>query len=314
MQPLSVHTSFPANNSFSETGASCVRMRLLVKKAAADVFSPLACPDLGGRTLSRAARELLSQVAYLLAHARCEKNRMPSIFRQCAFVLLIYCFSALPSLAQISVPAGASIDVPVGSTLDAACGGVDVQGQLNVTSGQLRTGGDLVIGSSGVLNGNDGVVRVGGNLRSTGSFNAGNSTVELVDGCVGNTTQISGNLVFQNLVLRSGSGRAFAIQAGSQITVLGTLTLQGVSGQNLQLVSANGGAVVVNLGPSANVVSNFVSVASNVQIGTAAATAKSIPTLSEYGVLILGSLLALVAWALQPSLLANRVYKKKVCL
>lgn len=314
MQPLSAHTSFPANNSFSETGASCVRMRLLVKKAAADVFCPLVCPDFGGRTLSRAARELLSQVAYLLAHARCEKNRMPSIFRQCAFVLLIYCFSALPSLAQISVPAGASIDVPVGSTLDAACGGVDVQGQLNVTSGQLRTGGDLVIGSSGVLNGNDGVVRVGGNLRSTGSFNAGNSTVELVDGCVGNTTQISGNLVFQNLVLSSGSGRAFAIQAGSQITVLGTLTLQGVSGQNLQLVSANGGAVVVNLGPSANVVSNFVSVASNVQIGTAAATAKSIPTLSEYGVLILGSLLALVAWALQPSLLANRVYKKKVCL
>jgi hypothetical protein len=289
-------------------------MRLLVKKAAADVFCPLVCPDFGGRTLSRAARELLSRVAYLLAHARCEKNRMPSIFRQCAFVLLIYCFSALPSLAQISVPVGASIDVPVGSTLDAACGGVDVQGQLNVTSGQLRTGGDLVIGSSGVLNGNDGVVRVGGNLRSTGSFNAGNSTVELVDGCVGNTTQISGNLVFQNLVLRSGSGRAFAIQAGSQITVLGTLTLQGVSGQNLQLVSANGGAVVVNLGPSANVVSNFVSVASNVQIGTAAATAKSIPTLSEYGVLILGSLLALVAWALQPSLLANRVYKKKVCL
>lgn len=239
---------------------------------------------------------------------------MPLILRQCAFVLLIYCFSALPSLAQISVPAGARIDVPAGSTLDAACGGVDIQGQLNVTSGQLRTDGDLVIGSSGMLNGNDGVLRVGGNFRSTGSFNAGNSTVELIDGCVGNTTQISGNLVFQNLVLSSGSGRIFAIQAGSQITVLGTLTLQGVSGQNLQLVSATGGAVVVNLGPSANVVRNFVSVASNVQIGTAAATAKSIPTLSEYGVLILGSLLALVAWALQSSPLANRVSKKKVCL
>ena len=239
---------------------------------------------------------------------------MSSILRQCAFACLLYCVSNTPSWAQISVPAGASIDVPAGAILDAACGGVDVQGQVNVTSGQLLTGGDLVIGSSGRVNGNNGAIRVGGNLSSTGTFNAGSSTVELTDGCLGNTTQIAGNLVFQNLVLNSSTGRTYAIQAGSQITVLGTLTLQGASGQNLQLVSVNGGAVVVNLGPSANVVSNFVSVASTVQIGAAAALVRSIPTLSEYGVLMLSTLLALATCARRHSQLTKRVSKKKACL
>lgn len=206
------------------------------------------------------------------------------------------------------------MDVPPGAILDAACGGVDVQGQVNLTSGQLRTGGDLVIGSSGTLNSSDGSLSVGGNLSSTGTFNAGNSTVELTDGCGGNTTQISGNLVFQNLVLNSGTGRTYAIQAGSQITVLGTLTLQGASGKNLQMVSSNGGAVVVNLGPSANVVSHFVSVASNVQIGAAAGMVRSVPTLSEYGVLVLSMLLALVACARRHRWLAKQVSKKKARL
>lgn len=247
-----------------------------------------------------------------MAQDLCKKKRMSSIFRQCAFVFLLYCCSNASSWAQISVPVGASIDVPAGAILDATCGGIDVQGQVNVTSGQLRTDGDLMIGSSGSLNGNDGLIRVGGNLISTGTFNAQNSTVELTDGCLGNTTQIAGNLVFQNLVLSSSTGRTYAIQAGSQITVLGTLTLLGAPGQHLQLVSANGGAVIVNLGPSAHVVSNFVSVASNVQIGTAAAMARSIPTLSEYGVLMLSTLLAMVAWARRHPQLANRFSRKKV--
>lgn len=234
--------------------------------------------------------------------------------RQCVFAFLLYCLSSvLPSWAQISVPAGASIDVPAGATLDASCGGVDIQGQLNVTSGQLRTGGDLVIGPSGTVNGNDGVVKVGGSLSSTGAFNAGNSTVELTDGCLGNTTQISGNLVFQNLVLSSGSGRTFVIQAGSQITVLGTLTLEGASGKNLQLASASGGAVI-NLGPSANVVSNFASVASNVQVGMTSAKAQGIPSLSEWGVLILSALLAFVGWMARFSRSGNRFSKKKFFL
>ena len=168
-----------------------------------------------------------------MAQDLCKKKRMSSIFRQCAFVFLLYCCSNASSWAQISVPVGASIDVPAGAILDATCGGIDVQGQVNVTSGQLRTDGDLMIGSSGSLNGNDGLIRVGGNLSSTGTFNAQNSTVELTDGCLGNTTQIAGNLVFQNLVLSSSTGRTYAIQAGSQITVLGTLTLLGAPGQHL---------------------------------------------------------------------------------
>lgn len=224
---------------------------------------------------------------------------MPSTVRQWAAALLLCC-GAVPAWAQYSVAAGASSDIPAGASFDAACGTVDVQGQLNVM-GRLQTGGDLVVGPAGELNGNGGTIALGGNMVGTGVFNAGTGTVELTDGCAGNTSQLSGTLVFNNLVLSSTTGRTFVIPAGGQITVLGTLTLQGVAGQNIQLVSSGGGTAVINLGPAASVTRGFAAVAGNVQIGAAPATVQGIPTLSEYGVMLLGALLGLLAWARQAS-------------
>jgi len=120
-------------------------------------------------------------------------------------------------------------------------------------------------------------------------------TVVLRDGCdPGNSTQISGNFVFQNLTLTSTTGRTFVIPAGVNITVLGTLTLQGAPGQNIQLVSSGGGTAVINLGPGATVNRDNATVNGGVQIG-AAPSATNIPTMSEYGLMLMAMLMGLAA-------------------
>ena len=94
---------------------------------------------------------------------------------------------------------------------------------------------------------------VGGDLHINGSLNAGNNTIELRDGCdPGNTSQLSGTLVVQNLTIKSTSGRTFVLPVGANITVLGTLTIEGVPGQPVVLQAASGTAVI-NRGPGATV-------------------------------------------------------------
>lgn len=220
---------------------------------------------------------------------------MQRFFRQLAATGALCLGLAAPAWAQFTIPAGGSWDMSGGS-MDIGCTVVDVQGTLNIDSGQFSTGSSFNVGGGGVLNGGSGLLAVGGDLSSSGTFNAGSGTVALTDGCTGNTSQLSGNLVFQNLTLSSTTGRTFVIPAGTQITVLGTLTLQGAPGQNIQLVSSGGGTAVITLGPSATVNRNFATVAGNVQIGGfAPPAAASIPTLGEYALLALALLMGLSA-------------------
>lgn len=231
---------------------------------------------------------------------------MKSIVRQLAAMAMLCCGLAAPAWAQLVIPSGGSFDVPGGS-MDMGCLSVEVEGSLNIIAGQFSTTSNLNVAGTGTFNGGSGVLAVGGDLSSTGTFNAGNGTVALTDGCTGNTSQLSGTMVFQNLTLSSATGRTFVIPAGTNITVLGTLTLQGAPGQNIQLVSSGGGTAVINLAPGATVNQSFASVAGNVQIG-GAAVATSIPTLSEYGLMLLALLMGMAAfWQHRRSRAAQRI-------
>ena len=199
-----------------------------------------------------------------------------------------------PAAAQIVYPLGSSLDVPVGGSVDQGCLTLDMQGTLNLSGGTLMVDTDVTFGAGATVTGSNGIISVGGNLISGGPINTGNNNVILRDGCIGNTTQISGNFVFQNLTLSSATGRTFVIPAGANITVLGTLTLQGAPGQNIQLVSSGGGTAVINLGPGATVNRTFAIVNGGVQIGGAVA-ATNIPTLSEYGLMLMALLMGLAA-------------------
>ncbi|MDA8456271.1 IPTL-CTERM sorting domain-containing protein [Acidovorax sp. GBBC 3334] len=197
-----------------------------------------------------------------------------------------------PAAAQWVVPPGGSLDVPPGGAVDIACTALDMQGTLNLTGGTLSVDSTATFGSGSNVTGSGGTISVGGDVVANGTLNTGNNTLVLRDGCdPGNTSQLSGTIVVQNLVLQSTTGRTFVLPQGANITVLGTLTLQGTAGQPVQLVSASGTAVI-NLGPAATVVRNFASVPPTVQIGAAAPPLTSIPTLSEYGLMLLSLLMA----------------------
>lgn len=224
----------------------------------------------------------------------------------CAFLL------CGPAVAQWSYPPGSSLDVPAGGQVDLGCSALDMQGTLNLTGGTLNVDTSATFGSTATVTGNGGLISVGGDLISNGNLDTGTNSVLLRDGCdPGNTSQITGNIVVQNLTLTSTTGRTFVLPAGANITVLGTLTVQGTPGQNVQLVSASGTAVI-NLGPTATVVRNNASVPPTVQIGAAALSVAAIPTVSEYGLMLLSLLMALLfVWKGRTALSASRAVLRR---
>jgi hypothetical protein len=143
------------------------------------------------------------------------------------------------------------------------------------------------INTGGVLNGSSGTLSVSGNWSNSGTFNAGTGSVVFTDGCAAGARTFTGNTVFNNLTLTSTTGRNFIIPSGTNITVNGTLTLQGTPGQPISLTSSAGQLAVINLGPSAQVIRNDVALG-NVQIGAVT----GVPTLSEYGLMLLAMLMA----------------------
>lgn len=214
-----------------------------------------------------------------------------SITRFCAGLFLMAVLSG-QALAQFVVPVGATFNVPAGSTLNLGCSALDVQGTFNLNSGQVASAGNVTIAASGTVNG-QGTISVGGNWTNSGNFAPSSGTVTFLDGCNAGPTVIAGNTIFNNLTLTSSNGRTFTLPAGSNITVNGILTLQGVAGQPISIVSSSGQPVIINLGATATVVSSFANIASNVQIGAALPTrTTAVPTLSNLSLAILAMLLA----------------------
>lgn len=198
------------------------------------------------------------------------------------------------AFAQMVVASGATVNMPASGTLGMGCNTLDVQGLFNVSAGQVSNAGNVSIGGTGTVNGGSGTISLSGNWSNNGSFLPGTGSVVITDGCATGQIQITGATVFNNLTLTSTSGRTFVLPAGTNITVNGTLTLQGTSGQPIQLISSSGQTAVVNLGPQAQVIRNFATVPGTVQIG-APTSPQSIPTLSEFSMMILSLLLVVTA-------------------
>jgi hypothetical protein len=189
------------------------------------------------------------------------------------------------AFAQVTVPVGGAINVGSGS-MNLGCAALNVLGTFNLNSGQVSNTGDVTIAATGTLNGGQGTLSVSGNWSNSGTFIPGTGTVIFTDGCAPGPLQITGTTVFNNLTLTSNNGRTFVFPPGANITVNGILTLQGTSGQPITLASSG---AVINLGPSAQVISNFANV-TGVQIG--AQSVQGIPTLSDFGLILLALLMA----------------------
>lgn len=204
-----------------------------------------------------------------------------------------------PAAAQsFVVGSGNSVDVADGGSIDLDCAPLDVRGVLNLNAGQFSTGSDVAIAGGGVVNGGHGTLRVGGELSNDGTFNAQAGSVVMNDGCIGTASRISGSFVFENLTFTSRTARTLLLPAGTQITVLHLLTVEGEPGRIVHVAATGGGEAVIQLGPQATVASSFATVVS-VRIGVATDATQAIPSLSEYGLMALSMLLAVIgAWRL----------------
>lgn len=204
------------------------------------------------------------------------------------FALLLFAATAAgisPVMAQgLHVPSGGSLSVPSGGSLGLACGDLSVDGQLAVGSGTVTGAGNVAIAASGTVQGGSGAIRFSGDWSNQGQFDAGGSTVYAEDGCATATTTFSGISVFHNLVLSSSSGREFSFPAGSQVTITGTLTLQGTSGQPVILSAYGGGTARIVLAPGATLQSSHAVIPPSVIIGDRP-PASTIPTLGVPGLL-----------------------------
>ena len=177
-------------------------------------------------------------------------------------ILATTLLAAAPSAAgQLIVGTGASFDLGTGS-LGLGCGDLLVSGTMSAGSAGLAQARDLTIAPGGTLNGNSATLEVAGNWDNAGSFSAGTSTVQLVDGCGLSSAVISGDTTFANLDLTTTSAFLYEFTAGSTQTVSGMLTLAGASGNLLMIGSTTGGSVAfVNVLGSSS--ADFVDVEDN---------------------------------------------------
>lgn len=219
----------------------------------------------------------------------------------CVTVLMV---AAQTANAQLFIPAGGTVTFPTTGQLSLACTELAIQGSLSLSAGAMSDTAGLTIGPTGSFNAGTGTINVSGNWVNLGSFSANDSTVVFNDGCTQGPIAISGTTVFNNLTLSSSSGSTFTLASGSNITVNGTLTLQGTQSNPIRLLSSAPGITVINLGPSARVVQSNAIISPTVQIGTGNKYA-SIPTLSD---LTLGLLTILLAFG---AALQKQLYQRK---
>ncbi|RYF01701.1 MAG: IPTL-CTERM sorting domain-containing protein [Comamonadaceae bacterium] len=198
----------------------------------------------------------------------------------------------------IYVPPGGSFDTSAfGSSLDLGCTSVLVEGALAVGSSTVLGATDVVV-SGGNVTGDSGIISLSGTFDNSGTFSPGTGTVEFVDSCAAGDARIVGATSFTNLSFVSTTGRRLVIPNGTTITVTGTLTLQGAPGAPISIVTANGAPAIINLAPGATVVRSNVTLQPGVTLGAPlAASVAAIPTLSEYGLMLLSALVGLFAFA-----------------
>ena len=177
----------------------------------------------------------------------------------------IFWFTTVASAAQLTVGAGSSVDLGTGS-LDLGCADLVVAGTLTAGTHGVAQARDVTIDPSGVLSGESATLEVTGDWGNAGAFNAGTSTVQLVDGCGLSSAVITGDSTFYELAMTTSTGKLYSFAAGSTQTVTQSLSIVGAAGNLLAIRSTvDGEAAFIDLQGSAS--TDYVDVKDNHAIG-----------------------------------------------
>jgi hypothetical protein len=156
----------------------------------------------------------------------------------------VVALSTAASAAEFAVGAGASVDLGTGS-LNLGCTDLTVTGTLSAGTAGFTGGRDVTIDPAGTVHGNSGTLQLSGDWDNAGTFNAGTSSVALIDGCSLLSASVFGNSTFNDLQIVSALAKLMSFEAGSTTTVSGDLTLAGQSGALLQIRSTAGGVTAL---------------------------------------------------------------------
>ena len=155
--------------------------------------------------------------------------------------LLLFATSYPLAQAQVVVPSTASFALNGGS-LDLAATGLQVGGTFSLGSGSVLNAAGISILSGGTLDGGNGLLTLFGNWSNAGTFTAGTSSVNFVDGASAQSS-VSGNSTFANASFVSTTGKNYIFAAGSTQSVSSVLTIQGTAAQGIQFKSSAAGQV-----------------------------------------------------------------------
>jgi len=151
--------------------------------------------------------------------------------------------------ADLIVPAASAMSLASG-VVDLACTDLIVGGTLHVDSGQVINVRHVTIQAGGTINGNAGLISLGGNWSNTGTFAAGTSTVRFRDACGAGSSSISGSTTFANASFVTATGKNYVFAVGTTQTVSNLLEIAGTAPQPIQFRSATPGLVAfINLLP-----------------------------------------------------------------
>jgi len=148
--------------------------------------------------------------------------------------------AAPASAGNLTIGAGSTLDLGTG-VLTLGCADLTVTGTLTAGSAGLSGARDVSISPSGIVNAGSATLTLAGDWDNAGTFNAGTSTVQMVDGCALFGGVVTGNTNFANLLISTTSAKLVSFATGSTQTVTGLLTLLGASGNLLQIRSTLSG-------------------------------------------------------------------------
>ncbi len=193
-----------------------------------------------------------------------------------ALFVVPFLFPCLAS-AQVSVPATSVFSLN-GGVIDLAGANLQVSGAFGIGGGAVHNAANVVIAAGGNLDGGSGTLTLFGDWSDLGTFTAGSSQVDFVDGGQVQSS-LSGNTTFANLSFVSTIGKAYSLQVGTTQTIQNQLQILGTSSNGIQIKSSSTGQVAfINLLASGSQSIDFVGVSNVHAIGQHLA-----PTLTNDG-------------------------------
>ena len=165
------------------------------------------------------------------------KARLTTGIAAAALVVLV----KVAAGANVTIGAGSSLDLGSG-LLDLGCADLTVAGTLSAGTVGFSAARDVTIEPAGVLNANSATLEVAGDWDNTGTFNAGTSSVNFVDGCGVSLATLSGGTSFSTLTITTATGKTYQLEAGSTQTIGVALSLSGTAGNLLTLRSTSPGS------------------------------------------------------------------------